>query len=290
MGRGSSGISDAERKKLQALAEQNDEEAILLLAKKNRKAVSTNQFVYLSVETDPVYNGHCVTQIDSHYINYTSNVARLQSPETRRQDLEQANRERVSQGFVSMPVNSNVEYEGVMYQFLGDDRADLLQIMEPNIMVFGALNAVVHDILPRVKNEKFLVELGSLYSGRPRDTQTQDVEKEVTVGSERQPMDLSKLPIGRGQNCNVAMGFLSLEAMQHYVTTSAKLGLVSTPTYEVTQANLVQFERCSITKLTVEHVLAMMLPAMSMHMLPSEIQQAQDNGKMYVVTAGMRQS
>jgi len=40
----------------------------------------------------------------------------------------------------------------------------------------------------------------------------------------------------------------------------------------------------------VEHVLAMMPPAMSMHMLASEIQQAQDNGKMYVVTAGMRQS
>jgi len=290
MGRGSSGISDAERKKLQALAEQNDEEAILLLAKKNRKAVSSNKFVYLSVETNPVFNGHCVTQIDSHYINYTSNVARSQSPETKRLDLEQANRDRVLQGFASMPVNSHVDYEGVMYQFLGDDRADLLQIMEPNIMVFGALDAVVDEILPRVKHEKFVVELGSFYAGRPSDTQTQDVEKEVTMGSERQPMLLRPMPVGRGQNCNVAMGFLSLEAMQQYVTTSATLGLVSTSQYEVTQANLVQFERCSITRLTKEHVLAMMPPAMSMHMLPSEIQQAQDKGKMYVVTAGMRQS
>ena len=291
MGRGSCGISDAERKKLQALAEQNNQEAIVLLAKKNREAVSTKKFVYLSVETDPVYNGHSVTQIDSHYINYTSNVARLQSPQTRRQDLEQANQERVSQGFASMPVDSDMDYESVMYQFLGDDRADLLQIMEPNTMVFRALDAVVDEILPRVKHEKFLVELGSFYTGRRADTQTQDVEKEVTVGAERQPpVELSSLPMGRGQNCNVAMGFLSLEAMQNYVTTSAKLGLVSTPQYEVTQANLVQFERCSITKLTVEHVLVMMPPAMSMHMLPSEIQQAQDNGKMYVVTAGMLQS
>jgi len=287
MGRSSSGISDAERKKLQALAEQMNEEAILLLAKKNREAVSSNKFVHLSVETDTVYNSRPVIQIDLHCIIYTSTVAKLQSPETWRR----ANQERVSQGFASMPVNSNVKNECVVCQFLVDNKADHLQILEPGTLAFGALDAVVDEILPRVKYEKVHVGLGLFYSGSRSETKTGDVEKEITVNSERQTMDLSELPIGRAQNCNVAMGFLSLEAMQHYVSTSVKLGLESTPTCAVTQANLVQFGRCSITKLTVEHVLAMMPPAMSMHMLGSEIQQAMDKGKMYVVTAGMlRQS
>jgi len=44
-------------------------------------------------------------------------------------------------------------------------------------------------------------KMGGMFIPPPPSKQIQDVEKEVTVGSERQPMDLSEFPTGRGHNC-----------------------------------------------------------------------------------------